>query len=202
MTPDSTPIGTDSTADKTFPPPPGFAAQAHASDPEIYARAAENPEEFWAEQARVLDWIRPFDTILEWNPPHAKWFLGGKLNVSANCIDRHIAAGQGEQRGDCLGRRTRGDERVLTFSELGAETQKFANVLKSLGVGKGDRVTLYLPMVPEAAVAMLACTRIGAIHSVVFGGFSAESLAERTQDCGSKSLSRRTATGGAATLFH
>ena len=185
MTPDSTPIGTEPTAEKTFAPPPEFAAQANANDPEIYARAAANPEEFWAEQARTLDWIRPFDTILEWNPPHAKWFLGGQLNVSANCIDRHIAAGKGGQKA-IVWEGEPGDERVLTFAELGAETQKFANVLKSLDVGKGDRVTLYLPMVPEAAVAMLACTRIGAIHSVVFGGFSAESLAERTQDCGSK----------------
>ena len=185
MTPDSTPIGTDSTADKTFPPPPDFAAQANVQDPDIYARAAADPEAFWAEQARTLDWIRPFDTVLEWNPPHAKWFLGGQLNVSANCIDRHIAAGQGDKRA-IVWEGEPGDERVLTFAELGAETQKFANVLKSLGVGKGDRVTLYLPMVPEAAIAMLACTRNGAIHSVVFGGFSAESLAERTQDCGSK----------------
>ena len=185
MTPNSTPIETDPTADKIFPPAPDFAAQANAHDPEIYARAAANPEEFWAEQARTLDWIRPFDTVLEWNPPHAKWFLGGKLNVSANCLDRHIAAGKGGQRA-IVWEGEPGDERVLTFAELSAETQKFANVLKSLGVGKGDRVTLYLPMVPEAAIAMLACTRIGAIHSVVFGGFSAESLAERTQDCGSK----------------
>ena len=185
MTPDSTPIGTDNAADRAFPPPPAFAAQANIQDPEIYARAAANPEEFWAEQARTLEWIRPFDTILEWDPPHAKWFLGGKLNVSANCIDRHIAAGKGGKRA-IVWEGEPGDERVLTFAELGAETQKFANVLKSLGVGKGDRVTLYLPMVPEAAIAMLACTRIGAIHSVVFGGFSAESLAERTQDCGSK----------------
>ena len=185
MTPDSTPIGTETAADKTFAPSPEFAAQANANDPEIYARAAANPEEFWAEQARNLEWMRPFDTILEWNPPHAKWFPGGKLNVSANCLDRHIAAGRGDQRA-IVWEGEPGDERVLTFSELGAETQKFANVLQSLGVGKGDRVTLYLPMVPEAAIAMLASARIGAIHSVVFGGFSAESLAERTQDCGSK----------------
>ena len=185
MTPDSAPIGTELTTDKIFAPPPAFAAQANIKDAEIYSHAVENPETFWAEQARTLEWIRPFDTVLEWNSPHAKWFLGGQINVSANCIDRHIAAGKGEQRA-IIWEGEPGDERVLTFAELGAETQKFANVLKNLGVGKGDRVTLYLPMVPEAAIAMLACTRIGAIHSVVFGGFSAESLAERTQDCGSK----------------
>ena len=185
MTTDSTTTGNEWQQDKTFPPPAEFAAQANANDPGIYARAAEDYEGYWADWARQLEWSEPWHTVLEWNPPHAKWFLGGKLNVSVNCIDRHLAAGRGDKRA-IVWEGEPGDQRVLTYRELSIEVNKFANVLRKLGVGKGDRVTLYMPMVPEAAIAMLACTRIGAIHSVVFGGFSAESLEERTVDCGSK----------------
>jgi acetyl-CoA synthetase len=185
MTTDSTTTGNEWQQDKTFPPPPEFAAQANANDPGIYARAAEDFEGYWADWARRLEWSEPWHTVLEWNPPHAKWFLGGKLNVSVNCVDRHLAAGRADKRA-IVWEGEPGDQRVLTYRELSVEVNKFANVLRKLGVGKGDRVTLYMPMVPEAAIAMLACTRIGAIHSVVFGGFSAESLEERTNDCGSK----------------
>ena len=171
--------------DKTFPPPPEFAARANISDPEVYARAAQDPEAFWADWARQLDWFEPWHTVCEWKPPHAKWFVGGKLNVSVNCLDRHLEGPRREKRA-IVWEGEPGDRRTLTFAELSREVNKFSNVLRGLGVGRGDRVTLYMPMVPEAAVAMLACTRVGAIHSVVFGGFSAESLAERTQDCASK----------------
>ena len=185
MTPDSTPTGNDWQQDRAFPPPADFAARANAHDSAIYEKAAHDPEAFWAGWADTLDWTTPYHTVLEWNPPHAQWFLGGKLNVSANCVDRHVAAGKGGNRA-IVWEGEPGEVRVLTFAELHTAVQKFANVLKSLGVAKGDRVSLYMPMIPEAAIAMLACTRIGAVHSVVFGGFSAESLAERTLDSGAK----------------
>jgi len=185
MTTDSTTTGNEWQQDKSFPPPPEFAAQANANDPGIYARAAEDFEGYWADWARQLEWSEPWHTVLEWKPPHAQWFLGGKLNVSVNCIDRHLTGPRADKRA-IVWEGEPGDQRVLTYRELSVEVNKFANVLTKLGVGKGDRVTLYMPMVPEAAIAMLACTRIGAVHSVVFGGFSAESLEERTNDCGSK----------------
>ena len=185
MTPDSTPTGNDWQQDRAFPPPADFAARANAHDPALYEKAAQDPEAFWAGWADTLDWTTPYHTVLEWNPPHAQWFLGGKLNISANCVDRHVAAGKGGNRA-IVWEGEPGEVRVLTFAELLADVQKFANVLKGLGVAKGNRVSLYMPMVPEAAIAMLACTRIGAVHSVVFGGFSAESLAERTNDSGAK----------------
>jgi acetyl-CoA synthetase len=169
---------------QSFPPRADFAAQANASNTDIYARAMADPNAFWADWARQLMWSKPFDTILEWNPPHAQWFLGGHLNVSVNCVDRHLEA-RGDKRA-IVWEGEPGDERTLTFHELSHEVNKFANVLRGLGVQKGDRVSLYMPMVPEAAIAMLACTRIGAPHSVVFGGFSSESLRERTNDCGAK----------------
>jgi acetyl-CoA synthetase len=168
-----------------FPPPKEFAAEANVRDPEVYARAAADPEAFWADWARQLEWFEPWHTVCEWTPPHAKWFVGGKLNVSFNCLDRHLAGPRRDKRA-IVWEGEPGDQRTLTFAELSIEVNKCANVLRSLGVGRGDRVTLYMPMVPEAAIAMLACTRVGAIHSVVFGGFSAESLAERTQDCACK----------------
>ena len=180
-----TTVGAEWATGKAFPPSNEFAAQANANDPEIYAKAATDIEGFWAEWAAQLDWIQPWKTILDWNPPHAKWFTGGKLNVSANCLDRHLQQGKGEKRA-IVWEGEPGDQRTLTFAELASEVNRFANILKSLGIQKGDRVSIYMPMVPEAAVAMLACTRIGAVHSVVFGGFSAESLRERTDDCGSK----------------
>jgi acetyl-CoA synthetase len=179
--------------DRRFPPPSGFASRAVMDDPSVYERAASDPEGYWAEWAAELNWFEPWRTVLEWSPPHAKWFVGGKLNVSYNCLDRHIEAGHGE-RTALLWEGEPGDTRTFTYSQLHAEVCRFANALRGLGVEKGDRVTIYLPMIPEAAIAMLACTRIGAIHSVVFGGFSPESLADRNNDAEAKVLI--TADGG------
>jgi acetyl-CoA synthetase len=172
---------------RQFPPPPGFAAQANVVDEAIYQRAEEDPEGWWAEQAEHLRWMRKWDQILQWDPPHAKWFVGGQLNVSDNCLDRHVDAGYGDQvafhwEGEP------GDTRTLTYADLKDEVCRFANALKELGVGKGDPVTIYLPMVPELPVAMLACARIGAPHSVVFAGFSSHSLVERINDADSHTL--------------
>jgi acetyl-CoA synthetase len=165
--------------EQTFPPPPEFAAQANASDPEIYARADEDPETWWASWAEKLEWMKPWTEVLDWSdPPFAKWFVGGTLNASANCLDRHVDAG----RGDRVALYWEGEDairREVTYANLLADTQRFANALRGLGVDRGDVVGIYMPMVPEAVVAMLACARIGAIHNVVFGGFSAESVKER-----------------------
>src|SRR4051794_3643326 len=178
---------------RTFPPPPEFAAQANVKDPAIYERAANDLEGFWAEEAARLDWYRPWDTVLEWDPPFAKWFNGGQLNVSVNCLDRHVNAGGGDKvafhwEGEP------GDQRSLTYHDLYEEVNKAANALKELGVGRGDRVAIYMPMIPELPIAMLACARLGAPHTVVFGGFSAEALSGRINDCGAKVLI--TADGG------
>ena len=181
----STQTGNEWQQDRTFPPPPPFTAQANAADPAIYDRAAEDYEGWWESWAEQLTWFRKWDKVLEWNPPHAQWFLGGKLNVSVNCLDRHLDGPRRDKRA-IVWEGEPGDTRTLTFAELSQEVNRFSNVLKGLGLTKGDRVTLYMPMTPEAAVAMLACTRLGLIHSVVFGGFSAESLRERTNDCGAK----------------
>jgi acetyl-CoA synthetase len=165
--------------EQTFPPPPEFAAQANASDPEIYERAEADPETWWASWAEKLEWTKPWSQVLDWSdPPFAKWFIGGTLNASANCLDRHVEAGQGER----VAFHWEGEDesrREVTYSDLLAETQRFANALREFGVGKGDVVGIYMPMLPETAAAMLACARIGAIHNVVFGGFSAESVKER-----------------------
>jgi acetyl-CoA synthetase len=180
--------------EQTFPPPPEFAADANAADPEVYERANADPEAWWGSWAEKLDWIEPFDEILDWSePPFAKWFTGGKLNVSANCLDRHVDAGNGD-RVAFFWEGEDGTRKEITYSWLLEETQKFANGLKSLGVGKGDVVGIFMPMVPEAAVAMLACTRIGAIHNVVFGGFSAGSVVERMEVSGAKALVTADAT--------
>ncbi len=180
--------------EQTFPPPPEFAAQANASDPGVYERAAADPEAWWGSWAEKLEWIEPFDEILDWSePPFAKWFTGGKLNVSANCLDRHVAAGNGD-RVAYFWEGEDGTRKEITYAWLLEQTQKAANGLKSLGIGKGDVVGIYLPMVPEAAVAMLACTRIGAIHNVVFGGFSAGSVVERMEVSGAKALITADAT--------
>ena len=180
--------------EESFEPPPEFTAQANASDPGIYERANEDPEAWWGSWAEKLDWIEPFDEILDWSdPPFAKWFGGGKLNVSANCLDRHVEAGNGD-RVAYYWEGEDGTRKELTYSWLHSETQKFANALKDLGIGKGDVVGIYMPMVPEAPVAMLACTRIGAIHNVVFGGFSAESLRERMEFSDAKALITADAT--------
>jgi acetyl-CoA synthetase len=179
--------------DRRIRPPDAFVKDAHVSDPEVWDRAAADPEGYWAEWARELDWFEPWDTVLEWTPPHAKWFVGGKLNVCHNCLDRHLT-GPRRNKAALIWEGEPGDVRVMTYYGLHRRVAKFAHVLRNLGVEKGDRVAIYLPMVPEAAIAMLACARIGAIHSVVFGGFSPESLAGRINDAEAKVLI--TADGG------
>jgi acetyl-CoA synthetase len=176
---------------RSFPPAAAFQQQANAQA-EIYARAAADREAFWAGFAAELQWERPWDTVCEWNPPYAKWFVGGRLNASANCLDRHLAE-RGDKRA-IIWEGEPGEIRTFTYRELHAEVSKFANALKSLGVTSGDRVAIYMPLIPEAAVAMLACARIGAVHSVVFGGFSSEALRDRIQDATAKCLI--TATSG------
>jgi acetyl-CoA synthetase len=178
---------------RSFPPPENCRARAWVRDTAIYERARQDREAYWADWAKELEWITPWNRVLEWKPPHAKWFLGGKLNASANCLDRHVKAGRGD-RVALIWEGEPGEVRRITYAQLLDEVGRFANVLKALGVKKGDRVAIYLPMVPEVAVAMLACARIGAPHTVVFGGFSAESLRDRINDAGAKVLV--TADGG------
>src|SRR6185312_4040048 len=171
-----------------FPPPAAFREQALLNDPEVYARAAADPEGWWEEQARELHWFSPWERVLDdSNPPFYKWFTGGTLNVSHNCLDRHVEEGRGDRvafhwRGEA------GDTRDLTYAELLAEVKRFANALRDQGVQKGDVVGIYLPMIPEVVVAMLACARIGAPHNVVFGGFSAEAVRERMEFSEAKAL--------------
>ncbi|HET8626432.1 MAG TPA: acetate--CoA ligase [Thermomicrobiales bacterium] len=167
--------------DRTFPPPPAFKAHALIKDDEIYRRAAADPQRFWAEVAESLDWYKRWDTVLEWDLPFAKWFAGGQLNVSVNCLDRHVKAGKGD-RVAYYYEGEPGDQRAITYAELLTEVCKCANALKELGVKRGDRVAIYMPMILELPIAMLACARIGAPHSVVFGGFSAEALRDRIVD--------------------
>ena len=178
---------------RKFPPPASFKATAVVSDPGIYDRAARDIPAYWAEQAKELEWIEPFKTVLEWKPPHAQWFVGGKLNASVNCVDRHVR-GVRRNKAALIWEGEPGDRRTYTYWDLYVKVNKFANVLKSLGVQRGDRVAIYLPMIPEAVIAMLACARIGAPHSVVFGGFSPESLRDRINDAQCKVLV--TADGG------
>jgi acetyl-CoA synthetase len=178
---------------RKFPPPPAFRRGAHVSSRELYDYAARDPLGFWEAMARELQWIRPWTTVLDWKAPHAQWFVDGQLNVSANCIDRHIG-GPRRNKAALIWEGEPGDRRTLTYWDLYVEVTKCANVLASLGVRRGDRVAIYLPLVPEAAIAMLACSRIGAIHSVVFGGFSPESLRDRINDAKCKLLI--TADGG------
>ncbi len=179
---------------RTFPPSEAFKADALVTGTEMYDEAARDDEGFWARQAaELVHWDTEWDTILDWQLPYAKWFEGGTLNVSYNCLDRHVLAGRGEKvafhwEGEP------GDTRTITYQELLDEVCRFSNVLKGLGVEKGDRINIYLPMIPEAAVAMLACARIGAAHSVVFGGFSSQSLSDRINDAEAKVLI--TADGG------
>ena len=195
--------------EQTFPPPAEFASASAYRDPEIYARADADPEGWWADWARELEWIEPWNDVLDWSdPPHARWFTGGKLNVSANCLDRHVAAGHGSRvafhweaedagpgDGPVAGVGSASGGRIsVTYEWLLDQTQRLANALKDRGVGKGDVVGIFMPMVPEAAVAMLACARIGAIHNVVFGGFSAESLRERMEFSEAKALITADAT--------
>jgi len=189
----SSALETFSQEDRRFPPPPEFVAQANMKDPAIYERAANDLEGFWAEQAKTLTWRKPFTKVLEWDVPYAKWFVGGELNISENCLDRHVKAGKGTKvayhwEGEP------GDTRTITYQDLLDETQRAANALKALGVKKGDRVAIYMPMIPELPAAMLACARIGAPFTVVFGGFSAEALSGRINDSQAKVLI--TADGG------
>ena len=166
---------------RTFPPGKKFSKNANVNNAAIYKKAAKNPEKFWAGFAKELDWFEKWNKVSTWKAPHSKWFLGGKLNVSYNCIDRHIATSR-KNKAAIIWEAESGESQTITYWELYREVNRFANVLKSLGVKKGDRVTIYLPMIPELAVAMLACARIGAPHSIVFGGFSAESLRDRIND--------------------
>ena len=169
------------TETRKFQPPPEFGREANVSSPDIYDDADGDYEKFWADQARELEWIKPWKKVLDWKPPHAQWFTGGKLNIAVNCVDRHIR-GSRRNKAALIWEGEPGDRRTLTYWDLYREISKFANVLKKLGVRKGDRVAIYLPLIPEAAISMLACARIGAIHSVVFGGFSPESLSDRIND--------------------
>src|ERR1043166_9666050 len=179
--------------DRTFPPPADFQARAVVRDERLYADAERDPESFWASFAAELEWSKPWTRVLDWQPPHAKWFVGGTINASVNCLDRHLR-GPRRNKAALIWEGEPGDRRTLTYFELHRQVSMFANVLKSLGVGKGDRVAIYLPLIPELAIAMLACARIGAVHSVVFGGFSAESLRDRINDSACRLLI--TADGG------
>jgi len=177
---------------RLFPPSPAFAAQANAK-PDLYTHADEDRLAFWEEQARELTWDKPWNQVLEWNPPYAKWFLGAKINASVNALDRHVAAGRGERIAFHFEGEP-GDTRTITYSQMLEDVSQAAHALSELGIVAGDRVAIYMPMIPEAAVAMLACARIGAVHSVVFGGFSADALLSRIQDADAKLVI--TADGG------
>ena len=173
---------------ETFEPPEEFRANALVTDESLHEQAREDPEGFWAEQARELHWFEEFDQVLdESNAPFYKWFTGGKLNASYNCLDRHVEAGKGDKvafhwRGE------EGEERDVTYADLHRDVQRLANALKDRGIGKGDVVGIYLPMIPEVAVAMLACARIGAPHNLVFGGFSPDAVKERMEFSEAKAL--------------
>jgi acetyl-CoA synthetase len=175
-----------------FPPSAAFAAQANAKS-DLYERAEKDRLAFWEEQARELTWDKSWETVLEWNSPYAKWFIGGKINASVNALDRHVAAGRGGRVAFHFEGEP-GDTRTITYAQMLADVSKAANALTQIGINAGDRVAIYMPMIPEAAVAMLACARIGAVHSVVFGGFSADALLSRIQDADAKLVI--TADGG------
>src|SRR6266702_2045183 len=181
---------------RVFKPRKEFAETAHISSlaqyRKLYNQSVKAPEKFWANQARnELVWFKPWKKVLQWKEPFAKWFVGGRLNVSYNCLDKWLDTPTANRaaliwEGEPATDGKPGEERVLTYKQLYREVCRFANVLKRNGIGKGDRIIIYLPMVPEAAIAMLACARIGAVHSVVFGGFSAQSVADRIFDCQAK----------------
>ena len=170
---------------RVFPPPAEFAANAHvkslADYEAMYQRSIEQPEDFWADAAAELDWFEPWTRVLDWQVPLAKWFVGGKLNLSHNCVDRH-ALGARRHKVALLWEGEPGEVRRITYGDLHIEVQRFANVLKSMGIRKGDRVAIYMGMAPELAIALLACARIGAVHSVIFGGFAAHAIADRVND--------------------
>ncbi|CAN5534511.1 acetate--CoA ligase [soil metagenome] len=184
---EATTIAIESTLQETrvFPPPPEFAADAHIKSFEeyeqIYNQAAENPEAFWASVAESLHWFKKWDTVLKWNEPHAEWFVGGRINASYNCLDRHLETHR-KNKAAIIWEGEPGDVRTLPYQQLHRQVCKFANVLKKTGIKTGDRVALYMPLVPELAIAMLACARIGATHTVIFGGFSADAIRDRVND--------------------
>src|SRR5918998_68310 len=173
---------------RTYEPPEKFAREANVGEASIYEEAEQDYEGFWAERARELHWFKEWDRVLDWDPPEAQWFVGGKLNVAYNCLDYQVEQGRGDKTAILWQGDEPEDSRTFTYSELKAEVEKFANVLKDLGVQKGDPVAIYLPMIPELPIAMLACARIGAPHSVVFGAFSADSLRDRINDAEAKVL--------------
>ena len=177
---------------RNFKPSKEFQKSANVKITAIYQKAAADPEAYWAEWARKLDWIKPWKKVLDWNPPHAKWFVGGKINVCQNCVDRHVFSKNGyharRNKAAIVWEGEPGDQRTLTYWDLYQEVTRFANVLKKLGIQKGDRVAVYLPMVPELVISCLACARIGAVHNVVFGGFSSEALRDRINDAQAKVL--------------
>jgi len=186
---------------RLFPPPAEFSAQAHikrqAEYDTLYHESLECPDTFWRRMAAELHWFKQWDLLLDWsNPPFAKWFVGGLINISYNCLDRHLTSGGGQRKNKAalIFEGEPGDTRVLTYAQLHREVCKFANVLKAQGIHSGDRVAIYMPMIPEAVVAMLACVRIGAAHTIVFGGFSAEALADRINDA--QAVAVITADGG------
>jgi acetyl-CoA synthetase len=183
--------------ERVFEPSKEFSAQAHiksfAEYERLYQQAQEDPDGFWASMAKELDWFKPWEKVLEWTPPFAKWFVGGRTNIAHNCLDRHLTTAR-KNKAAIIWEGESGDERILTYQALYREVCKFANVLKNIGVKTGDRVAIYMPMVPELPIAMLACARIGATHSVVFGGFSAEALRDRINDAQAKVVV--TADGG------
>ena len=199
MSPESGPGSITSVLHETrvFNPPTDFSAKAHVSSLDQYQalwnRAKDDPEGFWGEQAEALHWFKRWNKVLDWKPPFAKWFVGGETNAAYNCVDRHCQ-GPSKNKAAIVWEGEPGDRRVLRYQDLQREVSKFANVLKGLGVRKGDVVAVYMPMIPELAIALLACARIGAPHTVVFGGFSAEALSGRIQDCKAKVLV--TADGG------
>jgi acetyl-CoA synthetase len=197
MSPQSTNIESVLNETRVFPPPPEFSERAHirslAELETLRQEAHESPDTFWARMAEELDWFKRWDEVLKWNPPHARWFDGGKINIAHNCIDRHLQTWR-RNKAAIIWEGEPGEQRTLTYAQLHREVCRFANVLKRGGVEIGDRVALYMPMIPELAIAMLACARIGATHSVVFGGFSADSLRDRINDAGCKFVV--TADGG------
>src|SRR5690606_10220430 len=182
---------------RVFKPSKEFSEKAHISSmaqyKKMYDESIKNPQKFWAKAAGELDWFKKWNKVLEWKAPHSKWFVGGKLNMSYNCLDRHIE-GPRRNKVALFFEGEPGDTKTLTYHQLYIEVNKFANVLKKNGIKKGDRVCIYLPMIPEAVIAMLACARIGAVHSIVFGGFSAHALIDRINDAKAKMVI--TADGG------
>src|SRR5918996_6184754 len=183
---------------RRFQPQPAFSEKAHiksmAQLEELRAEASADPEKFWARMAEAeLHWFKKWDTVLKWQPPHAEWFVGGKINISYNCLDRHLTTWR-RNKAALIWEGEPGETRTFTYQQLHSEVCKFANVLKQQNVEKGDRVALYMPLIPELAISMLACARIGATHSVVFGGFSSAALIDRINDASCKLVV--TADGG------